>query len=149
MRALTDPRCVIPPLGSPWSTSNRLLDHVPTFGYALVGGWGVPGVVRLGWVPGRGIPVYYPAGRCKGPGGPLLVLPGPNPCHIPGSASTRATPGPSRPLRTPLAPRTQIRPPRPITARFRVIYPKVSLKTGVSPGKRHEAWHSPCFKNPL
>ena len=37
----------------------------------------------------------------------------------------------------------------PIKARFRVLYPKVSLKSRVSPVFVDEACHTPCFKKPL
>ena len=37
---------------------------------------------------------------------------------------------------------------QPIKARFQSIYLKVSLKSRVSAKSVHEAWHSPCFKNP-
>ena len=52
------------PLGSPWSTSNRVFGLVPTFGYALVGGVGtgrgaIPGTGRVG-IPG-GYYTGYPA----------------------------------------------------------------------------------------
>ena len=44
-------RCVLLPLGSPTGPQERVFEHVPTFGYALVSGWVRAGMGN-GWVPG-------------------------------------------------------------------------------------------------
>ena len=146
MRALTDPsaRAVrILPLGSPWSTvkcttraSRRRVVH--------------RGSVREGWYPGwcgRWVPggvVYRVAGTL--PHHPTLVLPGPNHCQGARFCARQALQGALlAPLRTPGSPHSDTR-LRPIRARFRPKYTKVSHKSGVSTEIRHEACHSPCFK---
>ena len=79
-----------------------------------------------GWV-GEGsthpAPSHHPDWYCQGP----------THCQDPVSARPPGTPGPSRPLRTPGSPRTQIALLDPIRARFHQIYTKVSHKLGVSP----------------
>ena len=107
-----------------------------------VGRGSTRGGVQAGWVPGVGIPGTAPSRLhwyCQGP----TSSPRPRFCAHSG------TPGPCRPLRTPLLPALSIPASGPIRARSKVIYPKVSINLGVSPKKAHEACHSPCFKNRL
>ena len=95
------------------------------------------------WVGGRGV---VPTHGTHPPR--TLVLPGPNPSPRP---RYLRPPGHSRALLAlphTRAPRTQYPASRTlIWARFRVIYPKVSQLSGVSPKVSHEACHTPCFRN--
>ena len=80
------------------------------------------GYTRGGAVGGYPGGVYYPATLLD----LRLVLPGPNQCQTPLSASTQALQGPSWAPPHTWAPRTQIPAWDPIRARFMVINPKVS-----------------------
>ena len=91
--------------------------HCTTDGYRVGTGRGV-----LGWVYRVRGGVYYPAvlhWYCQGPTDASLGT----------TASPMGTPGPSWALRTPMGSRTPYQANR---ARFSLIYPKVSLKSGVS-----------------
>ena len=137
----------ITPLGSPTRPLKRSYVHVPSVldtvfvpgtsmsaGGVVYPGW--CGWVGTGWVV---LPPWHPPST--------LVLPGPNHCLKPAYLRPPGTPEALLASSAHLAPRTQIWPSLPIRARFRVIYPKVSDKTGVSTKYGHEAWHTPCFKN--
>ena len=100
---------------------------------------GVPGGYYRVGIPGWVLPLPQPSI-------PILVLPGPNQSQDHVSAPTMALRRPSWPPPHTMAPRTQIPALEPIQARFSTKYPKVSMKSGVSPKKGDEAWHTPCFK---
>ena len=136
-------------LGSPTGLLKRLCGTCARCRYWVhrwcvrwgVPGWGIPGGYLGGWYTGLGSTPPHPARTI----GIARAQPMPGPV----SASTMALQAPCRSPPHTMAPRTQIRPLGPIKARFEVINPKVSLKSGVSSKKLDEAWHTPCFKKPL